>query len=283
MKEMKFSFIIGTMNRSTEIECCLRSLISQTYENYEIVVVDQSENDKTSQIIEKIDSKKIKYRHVAFKGLSKARNLALDLAQGDYICLTDDDARYDNDYLENLCNHYKNDATLIISGVLWDAINKRSFVDYEKLPENRCLNTRQIFRYCPSPAITFPYEVFKKIGYFDENFGVGAKYGAGEETDYLLRACSSGYRVIHFKDVSAVHPHEKANAAVDERAKKRKAYNYPFGTGALYRKHWNNHNKIILLFFEQLLRNVLKIVLNKDYSKITFKRFIEGYLDYKYL
>ena len=177
---MKFSFIIGTLNRPQELKYCIESLLAQTYAEYEIIIVDQSADNLTEKMVESFNEKPIVYNHVDFKGLSKARNYAIALASGTYICLTDDDAYYDSNYLATLKKHYEKRPDQIISGYMWDAVNRRDFIDYSNTSSGKPLSVREIIRKCPSPAITFPKSAVQKIGGFDEDFGVGAKYGAGE-------------------------------------------------------------------------------------------------------
>ena len=78
---MLFSIILATLNRSKEIEACLQSLENQIERDFEIIIVDQSEDDKTKHISEKFDNLNIKYYNVPFKGLSKARNYGIKHAK----------------------------------------------------------------------------------------------------------------------------------------------------------------------------------------------------------
>lgn len=280
--KIKFSFIIGTLNRANELKYCIKSLLYQTYKELEIIIVDQSDNDLTEKLVKSFDDKRIVYEHVNFRGLSRARNRAISLATGEYICLTDDDAYYDSDYLAALKKHYEKKEDSIISGYMWDAVNKRDFVDYSKLKGGNPLSVREIIRKCPSPAITFPRILVQKIGGFDESFGVGAKYGAAEETDFMLRAVWENYEVFFWPDVKVTHPHEFAEIAVDEAALDRKAYSYPFGTGAMYRKQFMIGDKKRLLFpyTEQAVKMMIKRLLHMSRADIMCRRFWEGYDSY---
>lgn len=274
---MKFSFVIGTLERCTELKYCLESLLEQTYGDYEIIVIDQSRGAETEEMIGRLVSERIRYRHADYKGLSKARNEALVEASGDYICLTDDDARYEQDYLEKLKAHFDKNPDMIISGYMWNAVNGCDFVAYSKVQEGKPLSARQIIRYCPSPAICIPRKAFEDVGVFDENFGVGAHFGAAEETDFLLRARRRGWKVYHFKDVKAVHPHEHAQASVDSSAVARKAYSYPYGTGAMFKKHFQSAPLEMLgPFSEQLIKDFVKVVLGREHSRTVLGRFVEG-------
>lgn len=278
---MKFSFIIGTLNRSNELKYCLESLLAQDYKDFEIIIVDQSVDDKTEELAKEIDSKHIKYNRVKFRGLSKARNYALERATGDYICLTDDDAYYSKNYLSVLKKHFEVNPNSIISGYMWDGVNKKDFIDYSKVQKGKKLSTRQIIRWCPSPAISFPKSVYDTIGGFDNDFGVGAKYGAGEETDFLLRAKMQNYEVFYWPDVKVVHPHEHAVIAVDEDAENRKAQNYPFGIGAMFKKQLIAGNiEVLLSLSEQIIKNLVKKLLKRKNADIILNRFIQGYKIY---
>ena len=278
---MKFSFIIGTLNRANELKYCLESLFKQNYDNYEIIIIDQSNNDLTEKLIQSYNNQKIIYSHVTFKGLSRARNAAIALSTGDYICLTDDDACYSENYLSTLKKHFETHQNSIVTGYMWDGVNKKDFIDYTKIQEGKALSTRQIIRWCPSPGISFPKSLCELIGGFDEDFGVGAKYGAGEETDYLLRAKVQNYQVLYCSDVKVIHPHENAVIAVDQSAENRKVQSYPFGIGAMYKKQLINGNTNVLLpLTEQLFKNFLKKIMKQKNSNIIMNRFIQGYKTY---
>lgn len=280
--EMKFSFIIGTLNRTKELEYCLKSLMNQIYKNFEIIIIDQSENDLTEKMISVFESENIVYRHVDFCGLSKARNAALRLATGDYICLTDDDAYYHQDYLLNLVNYFKKNDFSIVSGYMWNAMENVEFIDYSNLEIGKVLSIRQIIRNCPSPAITFPKKIVDEIGMFDEDFGVGAKYGAGEETDFLLRAFWHGYSTIYCSDVKVDHPHKNAKISNDESSEKRKVYNYSFGIGAMYRKQFaiGKTSKLVIPWMEQIIKNIVKNILHRKNAKTIRNRFMQGFKSY---
>ena len=94
---MKFSIVICTLNRPIILEKCVDSILKQTFENYEIIIIDQS-NDYNKLTEQKSD--KIIYKHIKQKGLSNARNVAIKIASGNYFCLMDDDAEYENNVLE---------------------------------------------------------------------------------------------------------------------------------------------------------------------------------------
>ena len=74
MKKGMISVLLCTLNRPEVIGSCLDSLIAQTYRNFEIIVVDQSRDDRTENRCRAYSDARIRYYRVDFTGLSKARN-----------------------------------------------------------------------------------------------------------------------------------------------------------------------------------------------------------------
>ena len=232
---MKFSLIIGTLNRKEALESCLSSIMYQTNQDFEVIIIDQSDNTETEQYVRSLKNIKILYKHVEYKGLSRARNDALALASGEYFCLMDDDAYYKSDYLD-VANKWLSPRT-VLSGYIFDTIKQSDFVNYKKKYNGYELTLRMITRLCPSAGLVLPMSLVKDVGLFDESFGVGSKYGAGEETDLLLRGFRNGYKVKYIQNLELRHPVPipKKNLCVENQSIK--MADYYEGLGALYKKH----------------------------------------------
>ena len=89
MSTPKVSVIIPTFNRSETILRSIESVKRQTYDNLEIIVVDDGSTDDTQNLLEDLDN--IQYIFQANKGVSCARNLGIEKATGDYIAFLDSD------------------------------------------------------------------------------------------------------------------------------------------------------------------------------------------------
>lgn len=87
---MFFSVIIPVFNRATLINKCLTSVLSQSFTDVEIIVVDDGSSDGTLDILAAF-SKKIKVFHQTNQGPGAARNLGVSQAQGQYIVFLDSD------------------------------------------------------------------------------------------------------------------------------------------------------------------------------------------------
>jgi glycosyltransferase involved in cell wall biosynthesis len=98
---MKVSTIIATYNRAYILRQALESALQQTYGDFEIVVVDDGSTDNTREVIEGLQSEKIRYvRHEQNRGCSAAYNTGILAATGELIAFLDSDDRWKADNLE---------------------------------------------------------------------------------------------------------------------------------------------------------------------------------------
>ncbi|MBN8766981.1 MAG: glycosyltransferase family 2 protein [Thiobacillus sp.] len=88
------SVIIPTYNREKFIGDAIKSVLDQTFQDFEIIVVDDGSTDGTAGVIKEFYSEKIRYIYQSNQGRSQARNHALNLAQGRYIAFLDSDDLY---------------------------------------------------------------------------------------------------------------------------------------------------------------------------------------------
>lgn len=81
--------------------------MSQTYENIEVIIVDNASTDGTKDVVQSFPSKKIRYIYTEQKGRSNARNLGLHEAKGEWIQFLDADDVLDQNYVETAVNALK--------------------------------------------------------------------------------------------------------------------------------------------------------------------------------
>lgn len=115
------SVIVPVYNSSTYVEECLNSIINQTYNNIEIIVINDGSTDNSEEIIKEIqkNSSKIIYMKQANKGAGETRNTGIGEAKGDYIVFIDSDDKIKEDYIETLVNKIENEnLDVVYSGVM---------------------------------------------------------------------------------------------------------------------------------------------------------------------
>lgn len=114
MREILYSIIIPIYNAETTLKCCIESVLNQTEKNFELILVNDGSADASGEICEFYKKKDdhIKVFHQTNRGVSAARNVGLENAEGRYIIFVDSD-----DYLERDCLKYYNKTTenLVVS------------------------------------------------------------------------------------------------------------------------------------------------------------------------
>lgn len=107
----KISVVVPAYNAENMIENCIQSILNQTYDNLEIVVVNDGSTDGTLDILKGLSNKDNRIKIVDIKngGVSHARNTGVDNATGDYITFVDSDDTIEQgmyEYLINLIEKY---------------------------------------------------------------------------------------------------------------------------------------------------------------------------------
>ena len=96
------SVIVPAYNAENTIKSTISDLVAQTYENFEIVIVDDGSTDRTPAICDEYEDKRIRVVHQVNGGLSNARNNGTKSATGDYVTFVDSDDRVEKDFLQEL-------------------------------------------------------------------------------------------------------------------------------------------------------------------------------------
>ena len=111
-KMIEVSIIVPVYNVEKYIRRCIESILSQTFTNFELILVNDGSTDRCGEICEEyaINDSRIKVIHKVNGGLSSARNAGLLVAQGSYISFVDSDDYVSCFYLANLMRAFKNES-----------------------------------------------------------------------------------------------------------------------------------------------------------------------------
>lgn len=102
---LDISVVIPTYNAALSITKTLQSLVDQTLENFEVILVDDGSTDELKKYLESFyDKINLNYYYQENGGVSSARNKGISHARGKYICFLDSDDFYDEDYLMKMVN-----------------------------------------------------------------------------------------------------------------------------------------------------------------------------------
>ena len=129
----KVSIIIPIYNSENFIERCLESIISQTYSNIEIIIINDGSTDGTERILKEYEKKdkRVKNIFIDNSGVSTARNIGIENATGDMIMFIDSDDYIDENFIET-CMKYADEFDIIKGGYV---VEKGKRVNKEKLNE----------------------------------------------------------------------------------------------------------------------------------------------------
>lgn len=110
----KISVIIPVYNVEKYLVRCVESIINQTYQNLEIILVDDGSPDASGSICDSFEDPRIRVIHKENGGLSSARNAGLDIATGDYIGFVDSDDWIELDMYETMLRMAKENQAKIV-------------------------------------------------------------------------------------------------------------------------------------------------------------------------
>ncbi len=251
----EISLILATVGRTTELNRLFDSLIAQSFRDFEVIVVDQNQDERLYPILQRARSLGIILKHLRHfpPNLALARNAGMTASSGNWLGFPDDDCWYEPLTLERIMRRTKRHDQP--GGV----ICRWSEQDAEQPPGLLSWDRSSRFRDIPVSSITlfFRHDLCQRIGGFDGRLGVGQWFGAAEETDIVLRALRAGALLVH--EPSAL-VHHKTEPAIKSRSgtARRAARHRARGTGALYAKHSLPVWVILRGLLAPILRPVLK-------------------------
>jgi len=169
------SVIIPTYNRANLISRAITSVINQTFNDYEIIVVDDNSTDNTEELVKtKFKNKVIYFKHDINLGPAAARNTGIKNSTGEYIAFLDSDDEWLPTKLEKQLNAFLNlspDYGLIYVRSLIDRNGKLvPYLPFEWLPKKEGDLFESLLRlnFIDTPAVMIKRTVFEEVGYFDE-------------------------------------------------------------------------------------------------------------------
>ncbi|MFC1555580.1 glycosyltransferase family 2 protein [candidate division KSB1 bacterium] len=182
------SVIIPTLNRVQPLRQAITSVLEQTYQDFEIIIVDDGSSDET---FERFNKKKlpIKYYYQPNMGVSAARNRGIQLSNGEYIALLDSDDLWKPEKLELQFEFMENNKDILIcqTDEIWIRNGKRVNPGkvHEK-PDGRIFDRALELCIVSPSAVMMRREFFEIVGMFDENLPVCEDYDLWLRTAYRI-------------------------------------------------------------------------------------------------
>lgn len=280
---MKITLILTTVDKKIDVIRLFNSIKMQLSDShfFEIVFIDQNFIFSNDDLI-LFETNNITINHIVLNevvSLSKARNIGLSNAvlDSDVICFPDDDCWYSSEFFSSLNMAFDLYESDIICTNVYDPLNIKR---YGQRPFKRTqVNFSNVFSLPISVGIFIKTKSYLSEGFqFDQNYGVGTKFGSGEETKFVIDHLLKGKKAFYLGDLFVYHPVESYQIQDVE-----KFYNYGLGFGSLHRYIFS---KFIFLslpnFISVVLRSfighlVSKNKISSDVYKSRFKGLIKGF------
>ena len=220
-KEQFISVIIPTCDRPKTLIQCIDSIRSNNYKEYEIIVVDQSSDSKTENLIKKYSDPDLIYIRSDIKCSSDARNRGWKKAKGDIIAFTDDDAFVDSGWLEAISEalNASNADVGMVGGRITPLFKtpRPSWLPPEKdflLPSFDAGSEVRPFPEESLPVsvnLALRNKVLEETGGFDTRLGLKKSETSidltGGEDSYLgIKVKNLGYKIIYLPTAIVFHP-----------------------------------------------------------------------------
>ncbi len=205
---MLFSLIITTRNRTNEVDRLLDSLEGQSYRKFEVILVDQNNDDRLLPILAR-HSKSLKIFHVrSAAGASRGRNVGLSNAKGDVVAFPDDDCWYPLDLLERI-------AGLLAHHPEWDVVSGRPADSRRWSTRPKRISRFNVWTSAIEWGIFLRRTVTETVGFYNESLGPGAEtpWGASEGTEYLIRTLDAGFTLRYEPSLQVHHPYPQLEFA----------------------------------------------------------------------
>lgn len=249
------SVVIGTRNRPTQVVECAELVLKQDYPSaIEVIIVDNGASSAaTAEAVAAAFGTDDRVRYLAEEqpGLSRARNIGLNVARYPVTAFLSDDIRVDSMWLLAVARGFARDEQvhcvsgfcpplyldteeqlLFESSMAWGTRQGYSPVLFAFDSPDDPLHPYRPGQFANGSNMAFDTEVFKTIGGFDELLGPGTRARGGEDLDAPIRVLSAGGLVAY--EPAAIGWHADT---YDDRAFSKHMYAYGFGLTAFLTKH----------------------------------------------
>jgi glycosyltransferase involved in cell wall biosynthesis len=207
---VKVSVIIPAYNGDRYIGEAINSILAQTYDNYEIIVVDDGSTDNTAQVIQQY-GEQIQYFSQTNQGVAASRNLGLNAAKGEYIAFLDQDDLFLPQKLLDQVTLLEENPSLGIANSGWQIVDQQGQVKaavepWEKIPQ---LNLADLIIWKPVflGAMLFRYSWLKRSGGFDTTLE------QTPDVDLVLRLAALGCAAAWVKQTTVKYRQHDGNAS----------------------------------------------------------------------
>lgn len=265
-EEVKVSIIIPCYNYGKTIDRAVNSVLKQTYQNFEIIIVnDGSTDEKTNKKLANYTKPKTKVIHISNQGPSVARNTAIEAAKGKYILPLDADDEIDPTYLEKAVKILDEDDDVSIvccdyRGIVDYVLFKRIFKTKIKYKFPECILYMANYMFLVTSF--FRKADWEKVGGFNPNMVHGS-----EDHNFWLAIMKLGGKVYHIPEILTSYHRKRIT-------KTRYSLMSLEQHKLSYIQTFHNHKQLYLDNIETMLRHTVDLTFDNFHYKPLTKKLI---------
>ena len=206
MASPTISIIVPVYNTKQYLGNCINSILSQTYTDFELLLVDDGSPDGSGDICDEYAAKdeRVKVFHKENGGVSSARNLGLDNARGEWVCFIDSDDYIGHNYFEDVLEYGSYDLITISFqefGAACSTNGSKATIVYS-MPED----AHKVLNFSPNDKSMTPYlsscvHLMRKsiIDTYQIRFNSALRYG--EDTLFVAKYLTHCKKIIQLPDI----------------------------------------------------------------------------------
>jgi glycosyltransferase involved in cell wall biosynthesis len=187
----KVTIITIAYNAAATIELTILSVLGQTYENLEYIIIDGGSTDGTQKIIEKYKGKVTKYVSEPDKGIADGFNKGIAMATGRWIGMINADDWYKPNAVEVMMHNISQHDDVCCGNIMLVGSN-----DFERQKKSK-VSWLNFGMYIMHPTCFIKKEVYREVGGYDTGLKIAMDF------DMFLRIKRKGFKIRHIDEVVA--------------------------------------------------------------------------------
>ena len=203
------SVIIPVYNYDRYLAEAIESVLGQTYQQLEVIVVDDGSTDQSAEVAKNFASRGVQYCRQVNAGIGPARNTGVELAQGDYVAFLDADDRWPVEKLERQLRAFESDPTLEM--VFGQALNLQNGPEWEAGVKDNNYTAAGTLPGMVAGTMLIKRAAFDRVGKFPGELKLG------EFIDWYARAVELKIRSLILPDLLLWRRIHDSNQGVRER------------------------------------------------------------------
>ncbi len=167
----KVSVVLPTYNRASLLKRAIKSILNQTYQDFEMIIVDDGSTDNTENVVKGFGNEGIRYiSHDNNRGAGAARNTGIKVARGRYIAFLDSDNQWLPEKLEKQMQFIQHKTEdVVVYTDYWDWENRRHMLSHRKIQKDGDIHDILLEdNFIDTSTVLVSKECLHKAGLFDE-------------------------------------------------------------------------------------------------------------------